>query len=148
MTVAPGRVLGIDYGSRRVGLALSDPLRVIAQGAGTLDNDAALIDRLAALIAEQGITLIIVGMPYAANGGKGAKAVEIDRFIDRLKRSVHVAVETWDESYSSVAAHRVFIEGGMKRKKRQEKSRVDEMAARILLQEFLENYAHRDINPV
>jgi len=143
MTVIKGRILGIDYGSKRVGLAVSDPMRVIAQGAGTYDNDASLLERVVQVVQEQEIALIVVGMPYAPDGGVSAKGEEIQRFIDLLRKVVTVAVETWDESFSSVRAHEVFREAGMKRKQRREKRRVDEMAARLLLQEYLESNDHR-----
>jgi putative Holliday junction resolvase len=137
--IGSGRVLGIDYGTRRVGIALSDPLGIIAGGAGTLLNDAFLMDRLAAVVSEHGVVRVVVGMPYAPDGGKGAKAGEVEAFIEKLRRHVHVRIDTWDESYTSVEAHRAFIEAGMKRKKRRQKPRVDEMAARLMLQEYL-NY--------
>lgn len=136
-----GRVLGIDYGSKRVGVAMTDPLRVIAQGVGTLDNAPELLDKLKTVIEEQGVVLVVVGMPYAADGGMGQKALEVQRFIDALRAVVAVPVETWDESYSSVAAQRALIGAGMRKKQRREKRRVDEMAARLLLQEYLE-YHH------
>ena len=134
-----GRVLGIDYGSKRVGVAVSDPLRVIAQGAGTFDNNAQLIDKLEKLVVEREVALIVVGMPYAPDGGVGAKGGEVERFVESLRSAVCVPIETWDESYTSKEAQQVFVQSGMKRKKRREKSRVDEMAARLILQEYLEN---------
>ena len=142
MSKDEGRILGIDYGSKRVGVAVSDPLRVIAQGVGTLDNDAMLMHRLGEIIQERSVVLVVVGIPYAADGGTGAKAKEVEQFIAELRRVVSLNIETWDESYSSLNARRAFIEGGMKRKKRQEKRRIDEMAARLLLQEYLENHDH------
>ncbi len=137
------RILGIDYGTRRVGLAVSDPLKIIAQGIGTVANDAGLLPFLAGVVREKTVVLIVVGMPYAADGGKGNKAREIEGFIEKLRRSVDVPVETWDESFTSVHAKRTFIEGGMKMKKRREKARVDEMAARLMLQDYLESHDHR-----
>lgn len=139
MTAHAGRILAIDYGSKRVGVAVSDPLRVIAQGVTTLDNDEELLPKLGALIREQEATCIVVGMPYSADGGKGTKALEVEQFIGRLRKASDVRIDTWDESYSSVNAHRVFVETGMKRKKRQEKRRADEMAARLMLQEYLDH---------
>ncbi len=139
----PGRILGIDYGSRRVGLAVSDPLRVISQGAGTLDTGPLLLARLAGIVQERDVTLIVVGMPYAPDGGISAKGKEIEAFCAQLRAVVPVPVETWDESFTSVDAQRAFLAGGMKRKKRREKGRVDEMAARILLQGFLESHQER-----
>ncbi len=135
----PGRVLGIDYGSRRVGVAVSDPLRVLAGPLAALTNDGALIDRICALAAAEEASLVLVGMPYAADGGKGRKAQEVDEFITRLRARLPVPIATWDESYTSVDAHRAFRAGGMKRKRREEKARVDVMAARLLLQEYLDH---------
>jgi putative Holliday junction resolvase len=137
-----GRVLGIDYGTRRVGVAVSDPLRVIAQGGGTLRNDATLIQRLCRLIDEKEASLVVVGMPYDMNGARGSMAREVDGFIGRLRGATRVAIETWDESRTSEDAKDVFRAAGMKRKKRRQKERVDEMAARIMLQEFLDNLGH------
>ena len=142
MASLQGRVLGIDYGSRRVGIALSDPLGVLAQGAGTLDNTPSLIPTLAGIVREEEVVLIVVGMPYAPDGGRGGKAEEVGRFIEALSGAVTVPVETWDESFSSVNARQALIDAGMKKKQRRQKGRVDEMAARLLLQEFLEN-AHQ-----
>lgn len=136
----PGRVLSIDYGTKRVGVAVSDPMRVIAQGVTTLENDSTLIEKLSGVIRQHEVVHMVVGMPYSADGGKGAKAMEVEQFIGRLKSVVDLPIDTWDESYSSVNAHRVFVETGMKRKKRREKKRVDEMAARLLLQEYLDHH--------
>jgi putative holliday junction resolvase len=134
----PGRILAIDYGSKRVGLALSDPLRIIASGAGTVDNNAALLDRIAGLVGSSDVRLVVIGMPYAPDGGKGEKAREIEQFIHRLRERLGVPVRLWDESYSSVNAREAMRQGGMKKKQREEKGRIDEMAARLLLQEFME----------
>jgi len=139
----PGRILGIDYGTKRVGVSLSDPMRIISQGVGTLDNDAQLLERLKGIVEKEGAAMIVVGMPYSADGGKGGKAMEVEEFITRLRGAVAVEIDTWDESYSSVNAHQAFIDGGMKRKQRREKHRVDEMAARLMLQEYLDNQGHR-----
>lgn len=142
MAGEPGRVLGIDYGSRRVGVALSDPMRVLASGAGTMENGPGLVAAIAGRVREEQVVLVVVGMPYAPDGGRGGKAEEVGRFVDALAGAVTVPVETWDESFTSVNARQAFIDGGMKKKQRQQKGRVDEMAARLLLQDYLEN-AHQ-----
>lgn len=139
----PGRILAVDYGTRRVGLALTDPLRIIAQGAGTLENTGDVPARIALLVAEKAVSAIVVGMPYAPDGKPGAMGEEILRFVAALRQAVAVPVETWDESYTSVEARGAFLAGGMKKKRRREKARVDEMAARLLLQDYLENRALR-----
>ena len=133
-----GRLLAVDYGSKRVGLAMSDPLGIIARSAGVMMNDLSLLPNIAKLVTENDIGRIVVGMPFAPDGGKGSKAREVDEFIAALGRTVSAHIEIWDESYTSVNAQRVFREGGMKKKKRQQKERVDEMAARLLLQDYLD----------
>ena len=138
MKTSPGRVLGIDYGSRRVGVAVSDPLQMLAGGVGRLANDSTLLDKLAAIVHEQEASLVVVGMPYAPDGGKGAKALEVEAFIGLLRAKIRVPIETWDESFTTAEAHQAFREGGMRRKQRAAKGKVDEMAARLLLQGFLD----------
>jgi len=82
-------------------------------------------------------------MPYAPDGGVGSQGEEVLRFIEQVRATLGLPVETWDESRTSVDAARALREGGMKRKQRRQKARVDEMAARILLQEYLESSHHR-----
>ena len=142
MAGEPGRVMGIDYGSRRVGIAVSDPLRIVTRGLGALANTPELMEEIASAAREEQVVLIVVGMPYAPDGGLGAKGEEVTRFIELLRSRVPVPVEAWDESFTSVDAQRAFIAGGMKKRKRREKGRVDEMAARLLLQGYLENTDH------
>lgn len=125
-----------------MGVALSDPMRVISREIGTLENDGHLARRLADIAREEGAVLILVGMPYAPDGGKGDTARAVDAFIGALRQSISLPVETWDESYTSQDARRAFLAGGMKRKQRRQKERVDAMAARLLLQDYLEN-CHR-----
>lgn len=139
MTHYAGRILAIDYGSKRVGVAVSDPMRVIAQGVTTLANDPRLINTLCALIQSKEASLVLVGMPYGPDGSKGAKANEVEQFIADLQSATEVPIETWDESYSSVNAQRRLIEAGMKMKQRRDKGRIDEMAARVFLQEYLDS---------
>jgi putative Holliday junction resolvase len=138
MAGEPGRVLALDYGTRRVGVAMSDPLRILASGVGTWVNDAGLLAAIAKLVHDEMVVLIVVGMPYAPDGGKGAKAREVEAFMQRLGGVVQVPLTTWDESYTSVDAHKAFRDGGMKKKQRRDRAAVDTMAARILLQQFLD----------
>jgi putative Holliday junction resolvase len=143
MAVEPGRVMGLDYGKRRIGVALSDPLRMIARGAGTVENSSNLFFRLSEIVRRENVVLVVVGMPYAPDGGRGAQGEEVQRFVERLRETLALPVEMWDESRTSVDAARVLREAGMRQKKRRQKARVDEMAARILLQEYLESSYHR-----
>lgn len=139
-----GRILGIDYGSRRVGIALSDPLQMLARGVSTFLNDGTLGERIRVLVADEGVVRVVVGIPYAPDGGVGEKAKEIEIFVRDLRRMLEVPVDTWDESYTSSDARAAFRKAGMKRKKRQEKGRVDPMAASLMLQEYLDQSIARD----
>lgn len=139
MTISLGRVLGIDYGSKRIGVAVSDPTRLIAQGVETVLNNSHSIDHMRRIVRELDVQCIVVGMPYGPKGEIGGKAREVERFIEVLRRAFDIPIKTWDESYSSVDAQRVFLQGGMKRKQRRQKARVDEMAARLMLQEYLDS---------
>jgi putative Holliday junction resolvase len=133
------RILGIDYGTRRIGIAISDPMGIIAQGLCTIDNDEDTCEAVEDIIRDQHVGRIVVGVPYAPDGGLGRKGEEVMEFLDRLRAHVDVPVETWDESFTTVEAHRQLRAAGMKKKRRGEKGRADEMAARILLQEYLEH---------
>jgi len=135
-----GRILGIDFGTKRIGLALTDPTGIIASGAGTIENDMNVLDRIADLVRSNDVHQIVIGMPYAPDGGKGQKGRQVEAFIARLRGVVTIPVETWDESFTSIGAQEAMRRGGMKKKQRREKGRVDEMAARLLLQEYLENH--------
>jgi putative Holliday junction resolvase len=136
--MSTGRILGIDYGSVRIGLALTDPLRILASGAGTLQNDGEAFRKIADLVGREDVRLIVVGMPYAPDGGKGEKAKEVELFIGRLRAVIGVPIETWDESFTSKNAEAALRKGGLKKKQRRERHRIDEMAARLLLQEYLD----------
>ena len=138
MAGEPGRVLALDYGAKRVGVAMSDPLQILASGVGTWANDAGLLTAIAKHVQDEMVVLIVVGMPYAPDAGKGTKAREVEAFMERLRGVVQVPLTTWDESYTSVEAHQAFRDGGMKRKQRRDRAGVDTMAARILLQQFLD----------
>lgn len=135
------RVLGIDYGSKRIGVAISDPLRLIAQPVTALENNDMLMKNIHGIVETRGVGVLVVGMPYAPDGGKGKTAEAVDRFIAQLKSVVQLPIMTWDESNSSVSAQQVFIEGGMKRKQRRKKGNIDVMAARLMLQEYLDNHS-------
>ena len=133
-----GRVLAVDYGSRRLGVAVSDPLRMLARERATLSNDTTVLDSLLEIIHSDEVTLILVGMPYAPDGGMGRAGQEVQRFIDRLSERTDVPVTTWDESHSTRKAQQLLIEAGMKQSRRRRREKLDEVAARIMLQEFLD----------
>lgn len=132
------RVLGIDFGSVRIGLAVSDPLKIFAQGLATYDNDPAFFGKLLRVIEEKDVSLIVVGLPLTLKGERGQKSDQVDTFIADLKKRTRVDVVQWDERFTSVMAQQTIIDMGTKKMKRREKGKVDEIAAAIMLQGFLD----------
>lgn len=133
------RYLGIDYGSKRVGLSLSDPLGIIAQPYDTLINDALLITHIKRLITIKNITTIVVGLPLNLKGKSSKKTEEVVQFVEALKNEVNVDILTWDERFTTSIAQQTMLNMGTKLKNRQKKDgRVDSIAAAIMLQGFLD----------
>ena len=133
-----GRILGIDFGERRIGVAVSDPLRITAQALPTIKvkfTEQALIE-LEKIISEKNIAEIVVGMPFRLKGGKGDTALKVEEFIVKLKDSFRIPVHTWDERFTSVAAERTIREFGKSPSRNKEK--VDQIAALLILQGFLD----------
>jgi putative holliday junction resolvase len=134
------RVLGVDYGSRRVGLSISDPLGIIAQPIGALRNDSMLLNQLQQLLARENVVLIVVGMPYNLKGQHAQKADEVEKFIEQLKANLGIEVVIWDERFTTTIAHQTMLSMGTKKKERQKKDgRIDSMAAALILQGFLDS---------
>jgi putative Holliday junction resolvase len=133
-----GRVLAVDPGSRRVGLALSDEARVLASPLRTLPAEpaATLAERLAAVAREVGAVELVVGLPRNLDGGSGDAAASARGLADQLKRSTRLPVSLHDERLSSVAAERHLVAQGVRREKR--KGLVDQLAATLILEAFLE----------
>lgn len=137
------RILGIDFGSVRVGVAVSDPLRIIATSVGTYTNNDTIIEEVVKLAKQYDIGLIVVGMPYTLKGEKGIKADEVDKFISQLKEKLAVEVVTWDERFTSRMAQQTLIQmGTTKKQRRSNKGRVDAMASALILQSFLDQTKH------
>jgi putative Holliday junction resolvase len=132
------RVLALDHGTKRMGVALSDALGVIAQPVGYWEAEpfAEFLARLRRFLAEKEVELLLVGMPRNMDGTYGPAALKVQEFIAALKASVTVPVQAWDERLTSVQANRLLIEGGVRRDRRKEK--VDSLAAAVLLQSFLD----------
>ncbi|MFA6457309.1 MAG: Holliday junction resolvase RuvX [Bacteroidota bacterium] len=138
------RFLGIDYGSVRIGLSLSDPLKIIAQGFKTINNDGNSLDQIASIITEQNIEKIVVGNPLNLKGEVSTKAEEVKQFVNRLKERTSIEVILLDERFTSVMAQRSIISMGTKKKQRQSnKGKVDEVAAAILLQGYLDSHLRK-----
>ena len=136
------RLLGIDFGTTRVGLALSDPLAIIASPYETVANDASLFKKIQALVQGERVTTIVVGMPFNLKGEKAKKALEVEAFAEQLKSSVSCEVIVWDERFTSSIAHQTLHTMGAKKKQREKKSTIDAMAAAIILQSFLDSTKH------
>lgn len=135
------RVLALDHGSKRIGVAVSDELKMIAQPLEFISAEpfADFLTRLTQLLAEKQVELILVGMPRNMNGSYGPAALKVEEFVAALRRSVAVPIKTWDERLTSAQANRYLIEGNVRRDKRKEK--VDQTAAAILLQSYLDSLA-------
>jgi putative Holliday junction resolvase len=137
------RTLGIDYGSVRVGLSVSDPLGLIAQPIEAFKNDALLFENLKEVSTRENITLIVVGMPFNLKGQKAQKAEEVQKFIVHLKEELGIEILTWDERFTTTIANRTMLAMGTKKKERQKKDgRIDSMAAAVMLQGFLDSTKH------
>jgi putative pre-16S rRNA nuclease len=133
------RILAIDYGTRRIGIALSDELKMIAQPLEYIPAEpfAAFLKRLQELLRKSEVELILVGMPRNMDGTYGPAALKTQEFVETLKGAVAVPIKTWDERLTSAQANRLLIAGGVRRDQRKEK--VDKMAAAILLQSYLDS---------
>ena len=132
------RILALDHGTKRIGVAVSDETRTIAQPLEYIPAVpfADFLARLRQLIHEKEIDLILVGLPRNMDGSYGPAAEKVQTFVAALKDAVVVPVETLDERLTSAQANRVLIQGGVRRDKRKEK--VDQTAAAILLQSYLD----------
>ena len=133
------RILAIDHGSKRMGIAISDELKMIAQPLEFIPAEpfADFLTRLIELLSEKEVELILVGMPRNMDGSFGPAAVKVQEFIAALKGQTSVPIKAWDERLTSVQANRLLIQGNVRRDKRKEK--VDKMAAAILLQSYLDS---------
>ncbi|MCG8376487.1 MAG: Holliday junction resolvase RuvX [Chlorobiales bacterium] len=133
------RILAIDYGTKRVGLAKSDPFGSFAQPVGTFPPDT-IVETLASFLLNDPLEKIIVGYPLNSDGTKNRMTGVVDNFIGKLTKAFpDIPVETIDEHGSSRQAAKLLVESGLSRKKRQRKGRLDCAAACLLLQNYLEN---------
>ena len=138
----PGRVLALDVGERRIGVALSDPTRVLASPFTTLRAQprARVLGEIAALVQRNEVAEVVVGLPLTLSGEIGPQALIIQAFAAELQQALAVPVHLLDERLTSVAAERMMIDLGLRPEQR--KARIDEVAASIILQDFLD--ARRD----
>lgn len=133
------RILALDHGTVRIGIALSDELKMIATPLEYVPAEpfAAVLDRLRALIRDKEVELILVGLPRNMDGSYGPAALKVQAFVAVLRDALSVPLKTWDERLTSAQANRFLIQGNVRRDQRKQK--VDKMAAAILLQSYLES---------
>jgi putative Holliday junction resolvase len=134
-----GRILGIDHGDVRIGIALSDPTEFLASPLCVLDSTKAGMDQILALIAEHQIEKIVVGLPRNMDGSYGSATEKVRNFIEKLKTRTAIPIFEWDERMSTVSAHHALREAGLDGKQR--KGVVDKVAAQIILQNYLDAQA-------
>ena len=131
------RILSIDYGGKRTGLAVTDPLQIIATGLTTVETPK-LFQFLREYVAKEPVELIIMGEPKNWDDTDTHATPLVKKAVERLKREFPtIPVKMWDERYTSKMASQAMIEMGLKKKQRQNKALVDEIAATIILQEYL-----------
>ncbi len=141
-----GRILGIDYGLKRVGIAVSDPMGIIAQGIDTFPNDRDLPNKVLDLVKRMSVTKIVVGKPLKLNGQEGESAIQAAKLAETLKEKItkgyeeKVEIVEWDERFTTTIAQRTQIELGIKKKERQKKGNLDRMASQIILQSYLDSH--------
>lgn len=141
------RILALDIGKKRTGVAVTDPLRIIANGLQTVDT-AQLLKFLEVYFASEQVELLVVGYPLQTNG----QPSESLRYINPVLRQIvarfpNLPVEQFDERYTSTMAHRAMIDGGMRRMARRDKATVDTISATIILQSFMESRRYAELFP-
>ena len=138
-----GRILSLDVGEKRIGIALSDPSGTIAQALKVYETTGSRrrdISEIGEIIRQFEVSRVVVGLPKNLDGSLGPKALEIVRFADSIKQAAGVDVDLWDERFSTNEAHRIFDMAAVKRKKR--RGSIDMMAAQIILQGYLDAQGH------
>jgi putative Holliday junction resolvase len=132
------RILALDHGSKRIGVAVSDATKTIAQPLEFISAEpfADFLERLKQLIHEKEIDLILIGLPRNMDGSYGPAAQKVETFVAVLKTAITVPIKMWDERLTSSQANKILIQDNVRRAKRKEK--VDKIAAAILLQSYLD----------
>lgn len=133
------RILSIDYGKRRTGLAVTDPLKIIAGGLCTVETPT-LMAYLKDYCSREQVERIVIGLPTQPNGQPSENQARVREFTGRLRKELpQIPVEFWDERFTSVMAHQTMLQSGIGKKRRQDKALVDEISATIILQSYMES---------
>jgi len=131
------RILSIDYGLKRTGIAITDPLQIIATGLTTIESFR-LIPFLKEYISKEAVELILIGEPKNLDGSDTHATRPVNRIIEQIQKNFpSIVIEKWDERFSSKMASRAMLEMGLKKKQRRNKALIDEIAATMMLQEWL-----------
>lgn len=133
------RILALDHGTKRIGIAISDELKIIAQPLEFVAAEpfANFVARLKELIRDKEVELILIGMPRNMDGSYGPAALKVQEFVAVLKETIAVPIKTWDERLTSAQANRFLLQANVRRAERKQK--VDKTAAAILLQSYLDS---------
>jgi putative Holliday junction resolvase len=133
------RILAIDYGTKRVGIAVTDPLQIVANALTTVESHKA-IDFLKSYLQKEIVETIVVGLPTRMDGSDTHATLPTENFVNLLRKTFPtVPIERMDERFTSAMAKRSMIEMGMKKKDRQKKTNIDQMSAAIILQSYMES---------
>ena len=135
------RVLSIDYGKKRTGLAVTDPLQIIAGGLVTVATNE-LYDYLVDYISHEPVERIVIGKPMQPNGQRSENLSRVEQFVNRWRNHQTIPIEYYDERFTSVLAHRTMIDAGLRKKARQNKELVDEISATIILQDWMKSHTN------
>ncbi len=141
-----GRILGIDYGRKRTGVAVTDPLQIVAGNLATVPTHT-LMSFIKDYIAREQVERIVIGQPTQLNGEPSESMKYITPFVNRLRKELpDMPIVMYDERFTSTIAHRAMIDGGMKKSDRRDKSRVDAIAATIILNDYLQSQLNQPFN--
>lgn len=139
LCIVMARILAIDYGKKRTGIAVTDPLQITANGLTTVETHK-LEEWLTGYLGQEKVERIVIGMPRQLNGELSENAARVIPFINRIKKLFPaIPVTEADERFTSALAHQAMREGGLRKKDRQNKALVDEISATIILQSFMES---------
>lgn len=139
-----GRILALDVGEKRIGVAVSDALNTIAQGIETIKriDTKSVVEKIKGLIKEYGLSKIVVGIPLNMNGTKGTSARSVEGFIRLIQAEIDLSIETVDERLTTAQGERILLEADISRKKR--KRSIDKIAAQLILQLYLDLHAQKN----
>ena len=131
------RILSIDYGRKRTGIAVTDPLQIIAGGLATVSTSE-LFEWLQQYLKREQVERIVIGDPRQPNGQPSENLQRVQQFVNRWRKAhPEVPIDYYDERFTSVLAHQAMLDGGLRKKARQDKALVDEISATIILEDYL-----------